>query len=405
MNTGLEKICNANCLADAFKEAKKETSWKEAVQRYEINLLQNLCDTQQRIRSGNYVQKALVEFNIHERGHVRCIKAQHISDRVVQRSLTDNVLLPAIRKKLIYDNGASLKGKGLSFSKKRFFVHLNKAYKRWGAECFMMSIDFSKFFDNLRHALALEMTKPLLTAAELDFVSERLKSFEIDVSYMNDKEYAGCMERVFNSLEYVAPPKQNAGKKWMAKSMPIGNHISQVFGVFYPTPLDTYFKVVCGFEFYGRYMDDIYIIHNDKEKILRSYEGAKEVCKRLGLFINDKKTRLRPLRAGVQFLKINAHFNRRGRLIKTPHSSLWQRERRRLVKFKKLLRDRKITMLEIWNCYYSWRCNHEGRGSKNKIHRMDNCFGELFKEELRNEYRRNERATAKQDLRLAMRPV
>lgn len=100
----LENICNANNLYKAFGEAKKEVDWKESVQRYEINILSNISKTQDAIRNQMYKTKPMVEFELHERGRVRCIKSQHISDRVVQRSLNDNVLIPRIRKYLIYDN-------------------------------------------------------------------------------------------------------------------------------------------------------------------------------------------------------------------------------------------------------------------------------------------------------------
>lgn len=408
MNTELERICNANNLAAAWKQAKKETAWKESVQRYEVNLLQNIYEAQDKIRRDTYCPRALVEFTIHERGHARCIKAQHISDRVIQRSVTDNVLLPAVRNKLVYDNGASMKGKGLSFSRSRFCVHLRKAYKHWGTDCYMLTMDFSKFFDNLRHDVALQMIKPLISPAEYQFVAQMISGFAIDVSYMTEKEYAGCMERVFNSLDYHIPRAQRTGKKLMAKSMSIGNHISQVFGIFYPTPLDNYFKVVQGFKYYGRYMDDIYIIHNDKEKLRRAYQGAKEVCKQLGLFINEQKTHIKPLRAGAQFLKTNIRFTATGKMIKRPHANLWQRERRRLFKFKKLLVARTTTLLDIFNCYKAWRGTYRKRDSKKKMYKMDQYFNKLFKEDIDNECRRNankSKRTGNKNRLFAVRPV
>lgn len=388
MNSGLERICNANNLAEAFKQARKETRWKESVQRYEANLLVNLYQTQKSIRNGTYKPKALTEFNISERGHVRHIKAQHISDRVVQRSLTDNVLLPAIRPKLIYDNGASLKDKRLDFCRKRFFVHLHKAHKLWGEDFWILSIDFTKYFDNLRHQQGAAVLQGSISPAELGFVSNRVKDFEVDVSYMTDEQYANCMETAYNSLADIGKPK--TGQKMMAKSMPIGNHISQVFGVLYPTELDNYFKIVKRFKFYGRYMDDTYVMHNNRDELEEAYQEAQRICKRLGLFINTKKTHIRHIRHGTQFLKTNVRFNKRGRTIRTPHKSLWQRQRRRIRRFRRLLDNGRMTMQDILNCYKGWRGTYYKQGSKNKIHRIDVYFTEVFAKELADEYRRND---------------
>ena len=100
----MESVYDANSLIDAFNKSKKGTAWKESVQRYEANLLRN------------------------DRGHLRHIKSMHISDRVVQRSVCDNVLVPELSKYLTYDNGASMEGKGIHFARKRMSTHLHKFY-------------------------------------------------------------------------------------------------------------------------------------------------------------------------------------------------------------------------------------------------------------------------------------
>ena len=106
-NNGLESIANANILYNSFSKCKKDTSWKGSVQKYEMNELSNTRELQKNIRNNTYIQRPMVEFKQSERGHDREIKAHHISDRVVQRALNDNVLMPAIEPHLIYDNGAS----------------------------------------------------------------------------------------------------------------------------------------------------------------------------------------------------------------------------------------------------------------------------------------------------------
>ena len=133
-NEDLEKICNADNLMAAFNKAKRGTDWKESVQRYALDILANIHRTQKAIRSGKYKAKPMVEFILHERGRTRRIQAQHISDRTVQRSLTDNVLLPVVAPKLIYDNGASLKGKGPDFARKRFRVTCKKPARNTAAK-------------------------------------------------------------------------------------------------------------------------------------------------------------------------------------------------------------------------------------------------------------------------------
>ena len=82
----MESVYDANSLLDAFNKSKKGTAWKESVQRYEMNLLRNINQTQKELKDGTYEQKDFYEFKLHERGKTRHIKSMHISDRVVQRS-------------------------------------------------------------------------------------------------------------------------------------------------------------------------------------------------------------------------------------------------------------------------------------------------------------------------------
>ncbi|MCC2859248.1 hypothetical protein LK517_17260, partial [Longicatena sp. 210702-DFI.1.204] len=61
--------------------------------------------------------------------------------------------------------------------------------------------------------------------------------FKIDVSYMTEEEYENCMTDMFNKLEYRKIPKDRlTGEKWMAKSVNIGDQLSQITGVYYPYP-------------------------------------------------------------------------------------------------------------------------------------------------------------------------
>lgn len=264
----MESIYDANALLNAFRESKKGTSWKESVQRYEMNLLRNINQTQKEIANGTYEQKDFYEFPLNERGKTRHIKSMHISDRVVQRSVCDNLLIPELERYLIYDNGASMKGRGIHFARKRLTTHLHKYFRKNGSnEGYILLIDFTKFFDNICHEpLVKEMRAKLGDGEAMKFVEKLIDTFKIDVSYMTDEEYAECLNTIYNALEYAEIDKAKlTGEKYMKKSVGIGSQISQISGVFYPTRIDTYCKVVKSLKYYGRYMDDIYIIHKDKE--------------------------------------------------------------------------------------------------------------------------------------------
>lgn len=53
------------------------------------------------------------------------------------------------------------------------------------------------------------------------------------------------------------------------RGLPIGNLTSQVFVNFYMSFLDHYVKHELGTKYYGRYVDDFFLIHEDKEYLTK----------------------------------------------------------------------------------------------------------------------------------------
>ena len=80
----------------------------------------------------NYKFKPQSKFIMNERGKTRVIKGEQIHDRIVKHALCDEIVNPAIKKYLIYDNGASIKGKGIKFTRDRLLKHLRKFYSMYG---------------------------------------------------------------------------------------------------------------------------------------------------------------------------------------------------------------------------------------------------------------------------------
>ena len=91
-----------------------------------------------------------VEFDVNERGKTRHIKSPSIRDRVLQRAVCDYVLEPVLYSKLIYDNGASVKGKGVEFTRKRLDKHLRDYYREHGNKGYILVGDFRTISGNPR---------------------------------------------------------------------------------------------------------------------------------------------------------------------------------------------------------------------------------------------------------------
>jgi hypothetical protein len=377
MTEQLEDICNANNLISSFYHTRKDTGWKESVQRYEMNLLPNILAAQKALRAEQYELKPYVEFQLRERGHTRNIKSLHISDRVVLHSLCGNVLVPRVRPYLIYDNGASLEGKGISFARRRFCIHLNNYYKKYGNEGYIRIFDFSKFFDNIPHQQALDQFRPFLNDAEARFLESIFKTFEVDVSDMTDEEYNCCMQLIYNSLEHKDPHKR---EKMMRKSVGIGNQVSQITGVYYPHQIDELAKILCSIKPYGRYMDDFYIIAQTKTELDDMTDKFMQKSRELQMFLNHKKIRTCPLDKEFVYLKTIYKMLPNGRIIKRITKDTISRERRKIRSLKRLVDNGRLTVDHVHNCYRSWRGSYKKYDSGYEILKMDNYCKSIFEE-------------------------
>jgi hypothetical protein len=146
------RIASPDNLCKAFKQSRRGVAWKESVQRYEMNLLPNIAETARKLNAGESVTRGFVEFALMERGRIRRIKSVHISERVARKCLCDRILVPVLFRTLIYDNGASLKNKGLHFAARCLVTHLARYYREYKSNRgFCLLAGFSRYFDSTPH--------------------------------------------------------------------------------------------------------------------------------------------------------------------------------------------------------------------------------------------------------------
>lgn len=369
----INKISNANVLMNSFYEAKKGCSWKNSVQQYEANFLKNIRHTQLELREKTYRQQDFYCFYLKERGKDRYVRSISFYDRVVQRALCD-LVNPIVEPYLIHDNGASVKKKGIYFARRRIENHLHKYYRKYGNKGYALVIDFSKFYDNILHKPLMDMYREIIDDKDIiNLINHLVDSFSVDISNYNITE-----NELFDSLAYAKAETEKTGEKMMHKSLGIGSQISQISGIYYPSKMDNYCKIVKGIKFYGRYMDDTYIIGNSKEELKSLLDDIDKICKKQGIFINHKKTQLFRLDKGFTFLKIKYRLTDTGHLVRIPVKKNFIRERRKLKSFKNLLDKGLIDFHDIEEQYKSWKGNIQKYDCYKSLKNLDKVFNDLF---------------------------
>lgn len=379
MGRYFDMATSPDALYKAFGLAKRGSDWKASVQRFEMGLLSNVFALSRELRAGEYRQKDFYEFELRERGKVRHIKSLHIRDRVVQRSVCDNILTPALAGCLIYDNGASIKNKGITFTRNRLQCHLEKYIRKYGTTGYVLQIDYSKFFDNIRHDILMRMIEKRIDDPQaLVLIEHLVHSFSVNVGHLTAHEAKALDDGILDTVRFVPNPNPKPDDPVIEKSLGIGSQISQIAGVFYLTPVDQYAKTVMRCKYYGRYMDDIYIMHHDKAYLQAVLEGIISISESLGLFVNPKKTFIRPLNKGFVFMQVKYDFTDTGRISKRVVAKKVRRERKKLRAYRRLLTDRKLSRLEISNAYQSWRGNCKQFNARMTVRAMDKFYDSLF---------------------------
>lgn len=348
---GFNNYMDANKLSDAFYHAQSVSSWKKMTQHFQIHAMINLYNLQLALLTDEYKQDPFYEFDINERGKKRHIKAQITKDRVVQRTVSDNILAPALTPYLIYDNGASLKNKGVSFSRDRMTKHLVKYIEENGIDGWILQIDFKKFFDSIPHKeLLFEIEKHLNDPSAMHIVAEMVNAFELD----EDK----------------------------GRSLGIGSQVSQICGTFYPTRVDNYCKIVRSMKYYGRYMDDIYVISDDKAELEDILKNIRRISKELGLTLSENKTHITPLHKGFIFLKIKYNILDSGKILRRVVPKAITRERRKLKKYRRKLDLGELPYEEIEQAFKTWYYSYIKFDSRDSVHEVLRLFLSLFCNEI-----------------------
>lgn len=344
-----------------------------------MNFLTEIANLQQELMYRTYETSPTSEFIISERGKTRAITGEQMRDRVVRHSLCDEVLTPTLSKYLIYDNGASQKGKGIDFTRRRLVTHLRKFYRKHGNDGYILLIDFSKYYDNIRHDVLIREIEKHITDPECRWLVRKIiDSFKVDVSYMTDEEYACCLEKKFNSLEYrQLDPKFFTGEKFMHKRVDIGDQVSQIAGIFYPVRIDNYVKIVRGQKYYGRYMDDSYLISDSKEELHDILKHVIEIADDLGITVNQKKTRICKISRIFRFLQIGYAVTDSGRVIQKINPKRITAMRRKLKKLGKKVKSGVMDQKDLENTFRSWLGANHKYMSRQQIRNMNALYKEV----------------------------
>lgn len=397
-NTSFERFCSFDAFYDSSYKVCRNVRWKDSTINFEENRIETILKTEADLRANEYQQLVFSCFSIIERGKPRNIRACHINDRLVQNALCEQVLLPELTPKFVYDNCATLKGKGIDFALSRAKRHLQMAHREYGLDqsFYGLRIDIKKYFDSIDHAALKKLSKKVIKDKQIyELVCYLIDTFSfsqtLDKEPIKGKQYyiskGGKYCKIKNVKQFLPNRKYY---EYNNKSLGLGSQTSQLFALLTLNEVDHYIKEELHIKYYGRYMDDLYLLHNDSKYLAWCKIKIEEKLSEIGLVINKNKTtitKIEPIKKGssrkghtpFKYLKWNFYLTETNGIIQVPFKQKITHQRRKLRKMAALWHKGKISTKDVQISYQGWR-NHAKKGTCHYIIQdMDNYFRSLFK--------------------------
>lgn len=320
--------------------------WKQSTQNFERHLFSGTAKRRRQILSGQWRPGKYIHFVLKERGKIRPIDAPHINDRQVHKTLSNNVLAPLYGPSMIYDNGASQRGKGLHFHYRRLKDQLRHQYRRTGRDGAVVLADFHHYFPSAPRWLIYERHRQMILNPEIRAIADAV----VD-----------------------SAPSQEVDKDGNPVGMPLGVEPSQNEMVALPSSLDNYLKCQRSIHGAGHYMDDYDMVLPSRLEAEETLEDMIHRAEGLGLQINRNKCHVVGMDKPFRFCKVKFIVTETGRVITHGCRDGMKRARRKLKAFKPQVDAGEKTVQEVaeWlQCQIAYYENFNDHGRVLRLRRL-----------------------------------
>lgn len=286
-------ICSFVNLVNSYNQARVSHKYAVSVVDYAFNLEANIFSLQARLLDYSYRPKAYKQFMV-TKPKLRRVSAPAFEDRIVQHSLVAQIE-PIFEKLFIYDSYACRKNKGTHFALKRLkkFLKANRSlYPK--QDIYILKGDIRKFFQSISWEVLIKTISQKIVETDTLWL---IRQFIVGFSVMEKKQNkTPCQLSLLEKENIPVSVIRRCG-------LPIGNLTSQLFANIYLNQLDYFVKQKLREKYYGRYMDDFFIISNDKEKLKRDKEKIDLFLRQvLKLKLHKNKTFIQNVNQGVCFV-------------------------------------------------------------------------------------------------------
>ena len=271
-----EQITDMHTLEYAYQKALKGKRNRRDAIEFMMNPRKHLLEIQTELLNDTYKMSPYHKFYISDPKR-RLIMSLPFKDRVMQWSIFA-VINPIFERRFIPTSYACRVGGGTHAA----IDKLQEYIQICGKEGYVLKMDISKYFYRVNHQRLYDIMA--------DVIKDK-RTLKIL------KELIFCKEPLGIDLDDIFL----TGKREMGLGLPIGNLTSQMFANIYLNELDQYAKHNLHIKHYVRYMDDICIVHKDKNFLHHVKDKLIAFAREKLMLEFNKKTAIRKTKNGVDF--------------------------------------------------------------------------------------------------------
>ncbi len=288
-------------LFQAYYDARKNKRSTINALAFEINYETKLFELYEEIKSGKYKISPSICF-ISFKPIQREIFGADFRDRIIHH-LIYNYISPFFERLFINDSYSCRINKGTSYGIRRLNHFIRSCSDNYKQDCYILKLDILGYFMSIDRSILCQKVEKILNRFQ------NIADFDIDL-----------ILRLIRQVIFYEPTKhcrlKGTKEDWKGlpkskslfyvgenKGLPIGNLTSQLFGNVYLSDFDCFIKHKLGCKYYGRYVDDLVIVHQDKEYLKSIIPILREYLRdELFLELHPKKIYLQHFSKGVRFL-------------------------------------------------------------------------------------------------------
>lgn len=283
---------------EAYFECRKKKRNTCNALAFESDYERKCVELWREINSGTYRPSRSIAFII-TKPVKREIFAADFRDRVVHHLIARRVV-PLLEEQFVDDSYSTRKGKGTLYGIRKVEEHIRCCSENYTRDCHILKIDIRSFF--------MKISKQRLYDLTASFLRERYTGDDLLMllyllrETVFNRPEKNCIRKTPPGSWHGLPKDKSLFHSDGSCGLPIGNLTSQLLALNFLDELDHLVTEQWGVVHYGRYVDDMVLVHPSKEHLLTVKKEIGRWLSAHGLSLHPRKVYLQHYKKGVLFI-------------------------------------------------------------------------------------------------------